>query len=232
LTGTVQFFDAGVPLGNPVGISDGRVTLTTQLASYGPHSVSAAYSGDALRNQSLSDGATIAVEDFALSAGSLAVLKGHTGSTPIAVTTSPGFASAMKFTCKLPGTLTGASCSLSPASLGAAGTVTLLLNTTAAHPRAANRTVAAVTAWLGGLCVRADQTLAGIVLLLVPLRRRPRAIVAALVVCAFALALGCGRAELSDPGTPSGTYSVSVTGVCGGAASPIVHVVSVTVRVL
>ena len=52
-------------------------------------------------------------------------------------------------------------------------------------------------------------------------------------MCAVALlAVGCGDSDPTEPGTPSGTYNVSVTGKCGGDAAPITHTVVVSLRVL
>ena len=53
-TGTVQFFDNNVPLGQPVTVAAGQAVLSTPFTTYGAHALSAAYSGDATRNQSLS----------------------------------------------------------------------------------------------------------------------------------------------------------------------------------
>ena len=54
LTGTVQFFDDGAPLGDAVAVAEGQAVLTAALPTFGTHAVTAAYSGDAARNQSLS----------------------------------------------------------------------------------------------------------------------------------------------------------------------------------
>jgi len=46
-TGTVQFSDAGLPLGSPVTLTGGKASLSTSSLSKGSHSITAAYSGDA-----------------------------------------------------------------------------------------------------------------------------------------------------------------------------------------
>jgi hypothetical protein len=46
-TGTVQFKDAGAPLGSPVAVSGGSASLATNQLGAGSHSLTAEYSGDA-----------------------------------------------------------------------------------------------------------------------------------------------------------------------------------------
>jgi hypothetical protein len=133
LTGTVQFFDDGAPLGNAVALANGQAVLTAALPTFGTHAVTAAYSGDAARNQSLSAAVGVAVEEFALSANAATVTKGQVASVPITVAASNGFSSSIDFSCALPSALTKATCTVSPTSLAGSGTITLLVNTTADH---------------------------------------------------------------------------------------------------
>ncbi len=220
LAGTVQFFDGDAPLGDPVPVSAGQAVLTTQLASYGSHSIAAAYSGDQNRNQSLSAAVPVAVEDFALSAQSLAVRRGESGSVAVTMTTSSGFASSVDFTCSVPASLAGTTCSVSPGSLSAAGSVTLQVHTSPSMALSATAT---------GLPV----TLATLSCLLVPWRRRRRALTFAAGLCAIALLVaGCSGSHPANGGTPPGNYTVSVTGTCGGDAAPISHTLAVAVQVI
>jgi hypothetical protein len=218
LTGTVQFFDGDSALGNPVAVENGRAALTAQLPGYGSHVLSAAYSGDATRNQSLSAGTPVTVEDFALSTPSLTIRQGEAGSTPVAVTTSPGFSSVMNFTCALPPSATGATCQVSPATLAAAGTITLTVKTSPA------RTAAKVSAL--------PAVLAAVLALVVPYRRRRRVLAAAALLGALALLGSCGgSSQGSGTGTPTGSYMISLKGSCAGDASPITHVVSLPLKI-
>jgi FtsP/CotA-like multicopper oxidase with cupredoxin domain len=220
-TGTVQFFDGDTPLGAPVAVVGGRATLTAQLSSYGSHSLSAAYSGDSAHNQSLSAAVAVAVEDFALSAQSVAIQRGQSGSVPVGMTVSSGFASVVDFSCSVPATLTGASCSVSPSSLSGPGAVTLQIRTSK-------------TAAVGSAAKRLPVTLAMLSCLILPWRRRRRYTLFALALCGVAL-IGVGCSSGTHPGsagTPPGSYIVSVTGSCGGDATPITHTVSVPVQIL
>ncbi len=218
LGGTVQFFDGDAALGNPVTVQNGRAVLTTPLSTYGSHVIAAAYSGDSARNQSLSAGTPVTIEDFALSAPSLTIPHGESGSVPVEVTTSPGFSSVMNFSCELPASATGATCEVSPASLAAAGTIMLTVNTRTALTAARFTSVSAV--------------LAVLFLLAIPYRRRTPLLLRALLLGALAVLGSCGGSSpAAATGTPAGTYAISLKGSCAGDASPITHVVSVTLRI-
>ena len=215
LTGSVQFFDGDLPIGDAVALKNGSAVLTTQFNSYGKHLVAAAYSGDSTRNQSLSGSVAVAVEDFQMNPAPLSVKKGASGSAPIAVTMSNGFSSSVGFTCALPPTLTGATCEISPTSLSGSGTLTLTVRTSTT----AAATYASVPA-----------ALAALLTLVFPWRRRQRALFATL--CAITLLGACGGSHHADSGTPTGNYSVSVTGSCGADAAPITHAVSVALQIV
>ncbi len=218
LGGSVQFFDNQVPVGNPVAISGTHAVLTTQLSSYGKHVVSAMYSGDSTRNQSLAAGVTVAAEDFGLSASALTVKWGQSGSAPIAVTASNGFAGVVNFSCALPDTLAGASCELSPASLGGAGTISLSVKTSSASA--------------ASIATGTSAALAALFLAVLPLRRRQREFFTAAMLCTLAILAGCGGAHDASSGSHAGNYTVTVTGSCGDDAAPIVHSVAVALQVV
>jgi FtsP/CotA-like multicopper oxidase with cupredoxin domain len=216
LGGTVQFFDGDVPLGTPVPVSGGQATLSTPLSGYGPHALSAAYSGDTARNQSLSGSVAVAVEDFTLTAPAVSIKSGDSGTVPVSMAVSDGFAGSVDFTCSVPSALTGTTCSVSPGTLSASGTVTLQIKTGGASSMAA--------------VLRGPATYAVLCCLILPWGRRRRA---ALVAAALAtLALGCSSSGSPAPVTPPGNYTVSVTGSCGGDAAPITHTLDVSVQVL
>jgi FtsP/CotA-like multicopper oxidase with cupredoxin domain len=218
LTGTVQFFDGDAAIGTPVAVQDGRAVLSAALSAYGSHVLSAAYSGDATRNQSLSAGTVVAVEDFALSTPSLTIRQGESGSAPVAVTTSPGFSGVMNFTCALPVSATGATCEVSPATLAAAGTLTLTVHTSQALSAARLTSLPAV--------------LAAVLALVIPYRRRWRRVAAAALLGTLALLSSCGgSSQGAATGTPTGSYSISLKGSCAGDASPITHVVSLPLKI-
>jgi len=168
----------------------------------------------------LSAATAVAVEDFALTAESLAVKQGQTASVPVNMTTSSGFASVVKFTCSVPANLTGTTCQVSPTSLSGAGSVTLQVTTSS-------------SAALGSATTRLPVTLATLSCLIIPWRRRRRAAALVLALCGITLLLvGCSSSHSANTGTPPGNYTVSVTGGCGGDAAPITHTLSVAVQVL
>jgi FtsP/CotA-like multicopper oxidase with cupredoxin domain len=220
LSGSVQFFDGDLPLGDPVPVSGGQAVLSSQLAAYGSHAISAAYSGDSTRNQSLSAAVQVAVEDFTLSAESLVLKQGGSGSVPVTMATSSGFASVVGFTCTVPASLSGATCTVSPPSLNGAGSVTLHVTTSA-------------TAATGSAATGLPLTLAALSCLIIPWRRRRRATASLVALGAIALlAAGCGSSHPVGTGTPPGNYTVAVTGSCGGDAAPIAHTLAVAIQVL
>jgi FtsP/CotA-like multicopper oxidase with cupredoxin domain len=220
LSGTVQFFDGDAPMGAPVAVSDGQAVLPTQLAAYGTHSVSAAYSGDSTRNQSLSAPVPVAVEDFTLSAESLAIKQGQSGSVPVNMTTSSDFAGVVNFTCSVPASLTRTTCTVSPLSLNGAGSVTLEVSTGSAG-------------LTGSAATRLPVSLAMLACLMIPWQRRRRAAAWVAALCGIALlAVGCGSSHPGSTAPPPGNYTVSVTGSCGANAAPITHTLAVLVQVL
>jgi FtsP/CotA-like multicopper oxidase with cupredoxin domain len=219
LAGTVQFFDGDTPLGNPVAVTGGQAVLSAPLSGYGSHALSASYSGDATRNQSLSAAATVAVEDFSLTAPAVSIKSGDSASVPVTMTTSDGFASSVDFHCAVPASLTGVTCNVTPGSLNAAGAVTLELRTGVSGMSAA--------------LLRWPVTLAMVGCLIVPWRRRRRgALLASALAAITLLAVGCSSSHTAAPVTPPGNYTVSVTGNCGGDAAPITHTLSVAVQIL
>ena len=219
LSGNVQFFDGDAPLGDPVPVTGGQGILSTPFADYGSHSISAAYSGDSTRNQSLSPALTVAVEDFRLSARSLAIRQGDTGSVSVGMTPSSGFSGVVDFTCAVPASMAGSTCTVSPGSLSAAGSVTLRISTVSSGATAS-------------LATGLPLTLAVLSCLMIPWNRRRRVAAVIAALCGILLAVGCGSSHQANTGTPMGNYTVSVTGSCGQGSAPITHAVDVAVQVL
>jgi hypothetical protein len=198
-------------------VASGQAVLSTAFTTYGAHAVSAAYSGDATRNQSLSANQTVTVEDFQLTASDLTVKQGQSGSTPVVMTVSSGFASVVDFKCSVPSAQKDLTCTLNPQSLSGPGTITLSVSTTGAS-----------TAAMAG---RASAVLAALCLLATPWRRRRRMAFSAALVCGFIALVGCGGSSSGSAGTPPGTYTLSVSGACGADSAPIAHAVNVTLTV-
>jgi len=156
---------------------------------------------------------------------------GGQGSSTITVDGRNGFSGSVSFTCSAPATaLITCSVSGSPVALSAAtpsGSVTLAVMTKATaalEPRSA-------PLWLTG----SGALFAGVLMLGIPARRRRWAVALTLVVFALlAAAVGCGgsggSSTTTTPGTPVGTYNITVTGTVSGSATT--HTTSVAVQVL
>jgi FtsP/CotA-like multicopper oxidase with cupredoxin domain len=237
VNGTVQFALDGVPIGAPVPVKNGQATYTTSFPASGQHALTAAYSGDSDCNESLSEAATLSVEDFSLSAAGISIAApGQSGTAALRVSATDGFSSPVQFACTLPPGFSGATCALNPATLTGAGTTELTITTRGAY--ATN----AVTRPTGGVGLAA---LAGLGLFLASGRRSARRITrtgqprarrgpaAWLLSCAAALlAFGCSSGDHSSlGGTPPGTYSVSVSAVATQAGAQLQHTLVVPVQV-
>lgn len=142
---------------------------------------------------------------------------GQTASFSLAVTPTGGYDGTVKFSCgSLP---SEAACTFSPASVtpanGAAASTTLTISTTAST---SSRNSAPASPW--SLWRTGGVALAGLLGLMVTPRkmRGLRAMLGALVLAGLWLPLaGCGGGgsggggKSGDPGTPAGSYTVSVT---------------------
>ena len=228
-TGNVTFMDNGTILaGGPYMLNSQANTGTPNglppcSLTAGSHAIVASYSGDQSFNLSSSPAATFTIKtaDFCLptSLASIGVTDGFPGTTTLVLTASPGFTTAVSFACS--GLPAEARCSFTPASISGSGATTITVTTTAPHPvvitaRGFNR--------LGWWTTTLGVSLAGIVLLRVPSRRRRMnwSSLSLLVVVTFLLMLpSCGGGSSAppppppDPGTPKGNYNILVTATSG-----------------
>jgi hypothetical protein len=171
--------------------------------------------------------------------GSISVAAGASGSTTLTVTPSNGFNQPVSFACT--GLPSEATCSFSPTTVtpnGAAATTTVTIATTGSAS-AANHLPSSpdqrshLMLGLGGLF--------GFVLCGSALRKRGtrlRAFLLAFVaaVLTFGAMQGCGGGGSSStppasPGTPAGTYSVTVTGTSGSGTSALTGTAAVSLTV-
>jgi subtilase family serine protease len=169
--------------------------------------------------------------------------------TPVANTTSTstwaltgtsesGFVGTVALMCAVsPVTAQPPTCAVSPASLsltaGASGTATISL--TSAGPTSSCLTTAA-EGRMGGL---GGAALAGLLLLVLPVRRRGMRGVSLVVLLGLGLGLmsGCGGSSSSiacsnavTAGTTAGTYTVTVTGTSGSLTATAPATLTVTVN--
>ncbi|HTR68078.1 MAG TPA: hypothetical protein VMH85_20010, partial [Terriglobales bacterium] len=163
---------------------------------------------------------------------------GGAGTSNITVTPSNGFTGTVDLSCALSPASTTAevTCSI-PASVDLTSgttTATLTVNTTAAHAISGTSATARPHGRFPWLPASGALGFAGIVLLSVPARRRKTAALAMVMFAALAVWMGCGGGSSSsnnnnttDPGTPTGSYTIVVTGTSGSTT----HTTNITVTV-
>jgi subtilase family serine protease len=256
-TGTIQFFIDGTATGSPVALANGVATYTLSFPASlsGGHSINAVYSGDATYAGSraavlAADGTLASVDvvsttqpDFSIgpctpstsalpggtSSGitfTITPVNGFTGSVQLMATPNNPISATTAFTVT-PISITSTSGAVTTSFVVTA----FVTNSTASvlHSRPFGG-----TPWYAA---GSGATLAGMILLAVPRRRRWGALVAVILSVAAIGAVGCGGSSSSSaPTTPTnpsqtnaspGTYSYTVTAVSGN----IVHSTQVTLTV-
>lgn len=218
VNGSVQFVLDGSPLGAAVAVgANATASLDATIASSGAHTLTAAYSGDADCNESLSTALPVSVEDFTLSAAPIALAAGGAGSSTVTLAGTAQFDSPVSLSCAVPGSFPGASCSLAPARLSGSGSARLTV---------ATGSLAAAVAGAG------LPVFAGFALLLAHAgrarARRPARRLAWLLLPL--LALGCSSGSTVQQ-TPPGTYQVTVTASAMQGTAQLTHQLVVPVEV-
>jgi len=228
-TGTVQFLNGTTPISGAVTYTGAAYSRTTGLATYfqatlttpltGVANITAQYSGDANYEASTSSITQVLPPDFVLAANpaSLSVANpGQSAASAISVAQNNGFTGTVTLTCSVPTAMTEASCSLNPSALTSSGSVALLIATTAPHT-AGGQFTTPIGLLPGGVVLFCA------LLLVAATRLRARKIAlgflaAALLAAAF-VACGGGASSsggvITDPGTPTGNYTITVTGTSG-----------------
>jgi hypothetical protein len=221
------------------GTTAGTATLTvtsTSSTTSGSYNVTVTGTGSGVASQTTTVAVTVQAvtqtPTVALSdSGSITIgTAGGSGTSTVTVTPGGGFSGSVSLACSVSSTVSEApTCSVtSPGTLSGttAGTGTLTVNTTAASaalelPRMRMLPIG------GGIAA------AALLFFLVPIkRRRISTLLGALVLIAVVgFSAGCGSggtAPPSNPGTPAGTYSVTVSGTATGVTiAPITVTVTV-----
>ncbi len=235
-TGTVQFSANSVSIGSGT-LSGGQAQVTTSALPLGTEQIVAVYAGDSNNVTSASAQLTETVST-AFSVGmnpnpipvSAPGQPGTATVTLTSLTTFTGTASAL--TCS--GLPAESTCSFSPAAAaitlppGGTATTTLTISTTAASvvaPGAGNRQTPLGWRNLPGsvalTCVLLAMLMALVVLGLRGTRRRWNFALGFAVFVLLVLNVGCGGNSgggvVHNPGTPAGTYPVTITATIGGA---------------
>ncbi|MDE1154999.1 MAG: Ig-like domain repeat protein [Acidobacteriaceae bacterium] len=224
ISGTVQFYDNGIALGDPVTLTTNGETATATLSQtfgVGNHSLTATYSGDSVFSSSSSSAVAFSTAQSSLS-WSVSTDQQNTvtaGQTALYTLTLANtlYSGTLNFYCS--GLPAGASCSFSPASLAVTScdstdTVALSIITSA------NATVLAKTKSLSGFGAGRMWTMftAALLALLIGSRRRKLGTgigTAAMLVITLLAATGLTAcsSSITDGSIPtkSGTYTVTVT---------------------
>jgi FtsP/CotA-like multicopper oxidase with cupredoxin domain len=227
-TGLVQFQLNGEDVGNPVSIANGQASSTTAVnGNVGSNNLTALYEGDSTYAAVTSASIPITVSDFALASSGATAAVGSAAIAIVNVNVANNYTSLINLTCKLPSSLAEGACFVDPNSISGTGTVQLTVNTTPAHPLSSKRTGSPGWFEAGG-----GASLACVILLIFPRRRWRNATISVLSLLAIAfVAIGCGGAGKTDPGTTKGTYMVVVTGTAGTGSSQYQASVNVPITV-
>ncbi|PYV96250.1 MAG: hypothetical protein DMG89_18325 [Acidobacteria bacterium] len=227
--GTAAVFARGLNPGN--GAVQGGTSFDLSVLPLGTHTITAQYSGDSNYAASTSAPVTINVQpdfDFTSDKGSLDLSAGASGTVKLTIAGHTSYNGTVTFSS---GSCSGlpreSSCSFNPASVTGNGSTTLTITTTAPKSAALQTGSPNILAML----MIDFSTIAGIFLFSVPRRRRGISLSCAAAFLCVASLLGCGGSggnhAAGDPGTPQGSYTLTVTASSGGLS----HAVPLTVNV-
>ena len=229
-TGQVSFYDGSTLLGQATLDGSGSASFSTSVLAVGSHTITATYSGDGNTNANSATAGSVTVTAlapaFTVSANpsSLTITQGQSGTATLTVTTNAAYSGTVKFSCG--GLPANASCTFTPASLqlGASQTAseTMLVSTTAPSTNTQVKLMGLAGSFAG-------MAATGLLLLVVPLRRRWAKAVVLIAVLTLTLGTlgivsGCGSGSKmatspAVPGTPMGTTTVKVTVVDSASSS-------------
>jgi hypothetical protein len=247
--GTVAFFNGTTPItGTPTytyvpGSSAGPASLTATLATTSftatTTNITAQYSGDVNYGNSTSSPVTVtitATQNFNLGASPTSFTitsPGQSGSTTISASGINGFTGTVSITCALQATMTYSTCSLTTSSVTPGGTGSQLTVATTA-PSAALRLPNRPRWFLPGTGVL---LFAWILLLIAAGKHRRVKLAFGLLVFAMLAAgfVACGGGSTStgpsNPGTPTGSYTVTVTGTSTINGATVTNTLNIPVTV-
>jgi hypothetical protein len=233
-TGTINYYVDGSSTAAGTGtLSSGSFTFSYNPSALlaGNHTIAATYEGDSSFAGSTSAPATLGVQDFAFAANPTTVTvaaPGGSGTTTLTITPLGGFNATLTYSCT--GLPSEATCTFTAAS---ATTETLSIATTAPSSRLDRSPFGRH----GGIFYA--MLLPGFLGLLIATGNRKRRLRGARLLSLIAVlalstlwmpACGGSSSAPSNPGTPAGTSSVTVTATTGGT-SALTHTTTVSLTV-
>jgi Bacterial Ig-like domain (group 3)/Putative Ig domain len=233
-TGTVTFMDDTTTLGTSTLDATGTATFATSGLAAGTHSITAAYGGDAVfaaSSSAILSQMVTGPADFTLSTqpGSATIQAGQTATFTITASAQNGFSSAITLACTS-GAPTLSTCQFSSnpiTPVASPATSTLTIMTTAAvaantGPEQRRHSLPLYALWL-----MVPAMLLGSAKFGSQHRKKLFSFVIVLMIlggcmfqgaCLSARNIGGGNAS---PGTPAGTYTITVTGTAGATQNVV-----------
>jgi len=233
-TGTVTFFNGSTALNSaPISLTNGAATFTSSTLAGASYSITAAFSPatDTDFAGSTSSALSYNVQDFQVAASPTTVsvaAPGGSGTTTLTITPLGGFNATLTYSCT--GLPSEATCTFTAVS---ATSETLSITTTAPSSqldkppfgRHGGIFYALLLPGVFGLLITAGNRKRGL------RGARLLSIIAVLVLSTIWMpACGGGSSKPSNPGTPAGTSSVTVTATTGGT-SALSHTTTVSLTV-
>lgn len=231
-TGTIS-----VTSGANTGTTTLSITEPFTFSSSGTHTITVTYSGDANYASATSAGTTIQVSaagtnDFGLSIpATLAATRGTAATATLTVTGQGTYAGIITFTgASCTGLPSEASCSFNPPSVTGSGTTVVSVTTTRPHVRGTQQANASYGSTdlrsMGSWWAVSGGGLFSCVLLFgVPKRRRLGGMLSVIFFAVLMMSVSCGGGStgsgggggggVTDPGTPTGNYTVTVNATDG-----------------
>ncbi|HYA24335.1 MAG TPA: Ig-like domain repeat protein [Terriglobales bacterium] len=235
-TGTVTFNDGTTALGGAVNLNGGAAVLAISTLKAATHTISAVYSGDSNYSGSTSAvlNQVVNTESFTVKAASFSpstVTAGGSATSTITITSVDGFNSAVTLNCSVSASAQGTAdlptCTVtSPVTPAANKTVTstLTVSTTAAQaalvrPVMLRRSASQLATWLFLPAMLLSTAGLG-----TTRRKQFRKLFVTLAALGVLFLAGCGGGSSSsggnnNGGTPTGAYTVTITGTAAGVTS-------------
>ena len=222
-TGIVTFIDGNTVLGIATLNPSGLATFTTSTLAAGTHGISASYAGNAAATPSLSSVFLEVITpaslptpvSFIIGAGSASVETGGSANVLVKVSPENGFNQPVQLTCaNLP---TQATCTFAANTIAAGGgTTTMKLTTLAPSPCGSTTPYGQTSSLTPTAQNLAPPLLAGLLIFLLPKRRRAlKSLLTLIAMCGVIAMTGCGAC--TDLGTRPGTYTIQITGTSTGS---------------